>query len=280
MKRILIPIDFSEAALNAMEYGIAVANHINANVRIMHVKTGLHYAPTYAKNQAEYRVNEKVDEWLVDLIKKYDDDYVVPGGKFDFKVREGNVVHEISNQAKYDDSSLIVMGSHGASGFQSKWIGSNAYSLVAHAPCPVIVLNQEMKWNGGIRKIVVPVDYTKASRKKIPVIAGIASVFKSRIFLVAVRESKLQYLLKRVAMFNRQVEKYFVTRAGVEVEKSVLVGKKPVQRLISFAEEKNADLITVHVNHTHNPFVNIFKPFANELINNSSKPVLVVPTYE
>ena len=280
MKRVLIPIDFSEAAINAMEYGIAVANHINANVRLMHVKTGLSYAPSYAKNQAEYRLNEKVDQWLKELLEKYDTEYVVPGGKFDYKVREGNVVHEISNQAKYDDSSMIVMGAHGDSGFQSKWIGSNAYSLVAHAPCPVLVLNQEMKWNGGIRKIVVPVDFSKPSRKKIPIIAGIAAAFKSKVFLVSMRESKLQYLLKRVAMFNRQVERYFVTRAGVEVEKSVLVGAKPVQKIIDFAEEKDADLITVHINHSHNPFANIFKPFANDLINNTTKPIFIVPTYE
>nr|WP_319401644.1 universal stress protein [uncultured Carboxylicivirga sp.] len=280
MKRVLIPIDFSEASINALEYGLAIANHINANVRLMHVKTGLHYAPTYAKNQAEYMINDKSDGWLKDLIVKYDSEYVVPGGKFDFKVREGNVVHEINNQAKYDDSSVIVMGSHGASGFQSKWIGSNAYSLVAHAPCPVIVLSQEMKWNGGIRKIVVPIDFSKASRKKIPVVAGVAAAFKSKIFLVAVRETQLQFILKRITLFNRQVEKYFISRAGTEVEKTVLVGGKPVQKIIEYAEEKEADLITVHVNHSSAPFANFFKPFANELINNATKPVLVIPTYE
>ena len=81
-------------------------------------------------------------------------------------------------------------------------------------------------------------------------------------------------------MFNRQVEKYLVNNAGLEVEKAVLVGKRLVQQIINFSEEKNADLITVHINHTNNPFSNLFKPFANDLINNSTKPVLVVPTYE
>lgn len=280
MKRILIPIDFSEDAMNAMVYGIAVANQINANLRIMHVKTGLSYAPTFAKNQAELIINEQVEGWLQDLIKKYSDEYVVPGGKFDYKVREGNVVHEISNQAKYDDTSLIVVGSHGASGFQSKWIGSNAYRLVAHSPCPVLVVNHTLQWNGGIRRMVVPVDFSKASRKKIPVVAGLAKAFNSKIFLVGLRESQFQYLLKRVAMFNRQVEKYLTNNAGLEVENAVLVGKRLVQQIINFAEEKNADLITVHINHTNNPFSNLFKPFANDLINNSTKPVLVVPTYE
>lgn len=280
MKRVLIPIDFSENALNAMVYGIAIANQINANLRLMHVKTGLSYAPSYAKNQVEYKINERVEDWLSDLIEKYSNEYVVPGGKFDYKVREGNVVHEITNQAKYDDSSLVVVGAHGVSGFQSKWIGSNAYSLVAHSPCPVLVIHNNMKWRGGIRRMVVPIDFSKASRRKIPVVAGIAKVFHSRIYLVGLRETKLQYLLNRVNMFNRQVERYLVNKAGVEVERDVIIGNRLEQRIIAYAEEKDADLITVHINHTNNPFSNLFKPFANELINNSTRPVFVVPTYE
>ncbi len=278
MNRVLIPIDFSEDALNAMSYGIAMANQINANVRIMHVKTGLSYAPAFAKNQVEYKINQEVESWLEELMKTYADEYVVPGGRFDYKIREGNVVSEISNQAKYDDSSLIVVGSHGASGFQSRWIGSNAYSLVAHSPCPVLVVNHTMKWTGGIRKIVVPIDFSKASRKKIPVVAGVAKAFNSKIYLVGLRESAFQFLLKRVTLFNKQVERYLVNKAELRVEKSVLVGKKLVHKIIDFAEKNEADMITVHVHHSHNPFTNFFRPFANDLINNSTKPVFVVPT--
>lgn len=280
MNRVLIPIDFSEDALNALKYGIEMANHINANVRIMHVKTGLSYAPAFAKNQVEFRINQEVESWLDQLMKMYEDDYTVPGGKFDYKIREGNVVNEISNQAKYDDSSLIVVGSHGVSGFQSRWIGSNAYSLVAHSPCPVLVINHTMQWSGGLRKIVVPIDFSKASRKKIPVIAGVAKVFDSKIFLVGLRESTFQFLLKRVTLFNKQVERYLVNKAELRVEKSTLVGKKLVQKVIDFSEEKGADLITVHVHHSHNPLSNFFRPFANDLINHSTKPVLVVPTHD
>lgn len=280
MKRVLIPIDFSDDALNALVYGIAIANQINAKLRIMHVKTGLSYAPNFAKDQVEYKINDKIEVWLKEVIRKYENEYVVPGGEFDYKIREGNVVHEISNQAKYDDSSMIVVGSHGASGFQSRWIGSNAYSLVVHSPCPVLVVNHAIRWKGRIRKMVVPIDFSKASRKKIPIVAGVASAFESKIYLLGLRDSKLQNLLKRSKMHINQAERYLVNKAGLKVESDILIGSNLVQKVIEFAEEREADIITVHVNHSHNPFSTLFKPFANDLINNSTRPVFVVPTYE
>lgn len=278
MKRVLIPIDFSEDSLNAMKYGIAMANHLNANVRVMHVKTGLEYAPVFAKNQLEYKLNKEVDSWMQDLQKTFSDDYLVPGGKFDYKIREGNVVNEIANQAKYDDSSLIVVGSHGESGFQSRFIGSNAYRLVAHSPCPILVVNKGMQWEHGVRKVVVPIDFSKASRKKIPIVTGVSKSFNAKVYLVGLRQSKFKFLLDRVNLFMRQVERYMVNNADLTVEKHVLFGKKLVQQIIDYTEEVNGDLVTVHVHHSSNPLSNLFRPFANELINNSSKPVLVIPT--
>ena len=44
MKQVLIPVDFSNSAVNALLYGIEMANQLKANVRIMHVITGDHYS--------------------------------------------------------------------------------------------------------------------------------------------------------------------------------------------------------------------------------------------
>ena len=90
------------------------------NVRIMHVITGDHYSPAFAKDQVAMKINENAEVWLQELIKEHGYKHKVIDGTIDYKIREGNVVNEIANQAKYDDTSLIVIGSHGASGFQAK----------------------------------------------------------------------------------------------------------------------------------------------------------------
>lgn len=278
MKRVLIPIDFSTDSVNALVYGIEMANHLKANVRVMHVHTGVNYAPSFAKDQTEWRINGQTAVWMDELKLEYKDLYYVPGGTFDYKIREGNVVNEISNQAKYDDSSLIVVGSHGESGFESRFVGSNAYRLVAHSPCPVIVVGKGMKWNGSIKKIVIPIDYTKASRRKIPIVAGIAKLFGAKVFLVGLKESNLKYILNRIGMLNRQVERFIISNAGLEVESTILSGKNLVQQLVDYTNEVEADMVSIHIHHSSNPFANIFRPFSNELINTSEKPVLAIPT--
>ncbi len=280
MKRVLIPIDFSKDSINALEYGIEMANYLNANVRIMHVKTGINYIPAFAKDQAASLINGQVERWMDEIKDLHLAKYQVPGGQLDYKVREGNVVHEISNQAKYDDASLIVVGSHGESGFEDRWIGSNAYRLAAHSPCPIIVVGKGMRWGKGIRRIVVPIDYTKASRQKIPVLAGVAKHFHARVDLVGLKQSNFQFLLKRIGLFNKQVERFLREKAGVEVTSTIFSGKNLVQQMIDYADSVEADMVTIHIHHSRNPFANLLRPFANELINRSSKPVFVIPTKE
>jgi len=111
------------------------------------------------------KINDQLEIWINKLLEKVKVDYYVPSGKIDWKIREGNVFNEITNQAKYNDTSLIVVASHGISGFQDKLIGSNAYRLVANAPCPVIVVRHGIEYGSMIEKIIIPVEFNKDSVK-------------------------------------------------------------------------------------------------------------------
>ena len=138
MKRILVPIDFSEDSVFALDLAVQTANLLQANLRLMHVRTGRRYHPPFAQNNPDLLLTDVDSSFMEYLINRAKEKYTVKNGSLDFKIREGNVVREISNQAHYDDSSLIVVGTHGISGFEDRWVGSNAYRLVANAPCPVL----------------------------------------------------------------------------------------------------------------------------------------------
>ncbi|NPA37728.1 MAG: universal stress protein [Chlorobi bacterium] len=278
MKRILIPVDFSKDSVNAVKYGINVANKLSADVRLIHVRTGDNYAPEFAGNEVMLKINDQLEIWIKELLERVKVDYYVAGGKIDWKIREGNVFQEIANQAKYDDTSLIVVASHGASGFQDKFIGSNAYRLVANAPCPVIVVRHGVVYDSDIEKIIIPVDFSKESTKIVPVVAGLATVYHSKIILVGLRDSGFKHVLLRIKSQMALVERYIQEHADIEVEKVVVSGGNLAKKLITFAEEANVDVLAIRIHHSSNPFENIFRPFTNCIINNSSVPVLVVPT--
>ncbi len=278
MKRILIPVDFSKDSVNAVKYGINMANKLEANIRLIHVRTGDNYAPEFGGNEVMLRINNQLEVWMNELLDSVKAKYYVNKGKIDWKIRKGSVVQEISNQAKYDDTSLIVVASHGVSGFQDKFIGSNAYRLVANAPCPVIVVRHGFKFDAEIDKIVVPISFDKESTKKIPVTAGLANVYKAKIYLVGLKDSSFRHVLIRIKAQMNLVERFIKGHANLSIEKKVLSGKNLSQQLRDYAKEIDADLIAIRIHHSTNPFANIFRPFANDMVNYSPIPVLVIPT--
>jgi len=278
MKEVLVPVDFSEESMIALEYGIDLANHLMANVRVIHVKTDLLIVPFFTNDAATDRLTQDVERWAKELYNKYQSMYCVEHGIFDYKIREGNVVKEICNQAKYGDSTVIVLGSHNESTVGAKWVGSPAYRLVAHSPCPVIVVNKRMHLNHDIKSIGLPVDYSIASRKKVPAIAGVAKLFDAKVHVIGLKSSDISWMNEQMRSFVNQVNDFIVNRAKVPVLKTQLTGRNHAENLMAYADEHSLDLITAHVHHANNPFVRVFQAFTNDLINKSLKPVLVIPT--
>src|SRR4030095_13503150 len=82
----------------------------------------------------------------------------------------------------------IVMSTHGVSGVTNigKFImGSNAYRIVHHAPCPIITIREE-PWNKSFNNLLLPMDSTRESTKKLDIAIRWAKFFKSTIHLLAV----------------------------------------------------------------------------------------------
>ncbi len=278
MKRILVPIDFSENSFNALDYGIEIANKLNGDLRIVHVKTK-RTTQKYMQKNMDTLISEDLGGWLKEIVVRSKKKYNVPGGNIDYKIREGNVFKEVSNQAKYDDTTLIVMGTHGASGFEDKYIGSNAYRLVSASPVPVLAIRPERVWRG-INKIVLPIGNRKTSRQKVPAIVGLASLFDAKIYVVGVKEKGYSLMNSRVSVFVRQTTKFIEKNTELRVESKVLTEGDRATALLNYANEIDADMLATAINHSGNPFENMIKPFVNQLINESDCPVLAVPTKE
>ncbi|MGQ1890884.1 universal stress protein [Thermophagus sp. OGC60D27] len=279
MKRILVPIDFSDNSVFALQVAVDLSNQLQAAVRIIHVQTGQKYAPEFLGDNPEARVLGQSRKWLDLLIEKFLPKYHVEGGEFDYKVREGNVVREITNQARYDDASLIIVGTHGISGVEEKWLGSNAYRLVSHAPCPVLTIRKDMRW-AAPHNIVLPIDHHKLTRKIVPVVAGLGKLLKAEISIISLQKKSKWLVPGRSDIYAIQAERY--VRNNTSLKASVIKFKwgGDVKNILELAHQKSATVIAIHLNKSADPFDSFFRPFANELLNISDIPVLVVPVKE
>jgi len=271
MNKILVPVDFSTDSINAIEMAIVIANKSNASIRLIHVSSDKKYdIPIYFKdlmNGSEFSAESAFDI----LINKYKNQIKVP---FETTIRYGKVYREISNQAKYDDTDLIIMGTHGISGFEALFIGSNAYKVVSNVDCNVLtVRNGFMKRD--IKRIVVPIDSSKQTRQKIEDVSEFATIFNAMVYVVAVRETRLKKIIERINKYSDQVCKYFESK-NIKYERAELYGRNITDMTIDFAVKHDADMISIMTEQTQNTSNLWLGKYAQQMVNNSPVPVMSV----
>jgi len=271
MKRILVPIDFSSDSINALEHAIVIANKAEAKLRMIHIGNGKKLdVPLYFRDYSS-KEQYSPDDFFQILVEKYKDKIEVP---FDYKLREGKVHKEITNQAKYDDTDLIVMGTHGIGGFEAFWIGSNAYKVVSNAECNVMTIR-----NGflriGINNIVMPIDISKETRKKVDATMKIAELCNATVHVVTVREIDRPKVIARLDQYSQQVCEYLEAK-GINYVKGDLYGKNITDITINYANEINAELISIMTEQVENTSNLWLGKYAQQMVNNSPVPVLCV----
>jgi len=141
LKKILVPIDFSNLSKDALPYAVFLAGRFDAEVILLHVvepfapPAELGYAPSTAK-EAEAASQQCAAEQLARVRQQT----LTPNMSVQTLVRSGAPFHEICCAAKALGADLIVLTTHGYTGLKHVWLGSTAERVVRHAPCPVLVV--------------------------------------------------------------------------------------------------------------------------------------------
>lgn len=268
MKTILVPIDFSTSSINALEHAVIIANKIGTSIRLIHVVKSKNFEPPFVINEFTSTLSNSIDDFMKRILDKYANE--VKEG-MDFKIRHGKIFREITNQAKYDDAYLIVMGTHGVSGFEEKLIGSNAYRVVVNSPCPIITIRENYK-PVTPQKIVLPIDLSKDTRKKVPFVTEYAMIFDAEVHILGVSDTYSGDIEKKLTLFTNQVEDYLKEK-NIKVQKELLMNNNITTSIIQYAQNNNANLIAIMTEQV--PRIAFFLGQApHEIINHSPIPIM------
>lgn len=273
MKEIIVAIDFSKGSINALKYAITIANKTNANITMAWVKKP-------SSNESLY----SVDKTIVDEAKKRFENIVYDfknklKGKLSYKVLEGKVYKEIVNLAKYTEANLIVSGTHGVSGFEKYWIGSNAYKIVSASDCPVITIRNSFNVKTNIKKIMLPIDDSIETRQKVPFTAEIAKAFDAEIHILSLFVSENKEIISKIESYTKQIAEQLKNN-NIKYSIESIKGEKDPIKTIEYAEKIGVDLIAIMTEQESSPFSFILGKFAQEMVNNSPIPVLTVQPKE
>ena len=195
--RILVPIDFSRPSLQAIPYALAIARQFGADVHLLHVVDTTEYPPPTLLTlplvpQSEW--NRRLMKQLQATAGMYD-----TGGRtiHVLKLCEGRAYEEICVAARRLNADLIVIATHGYTGYKHMFLGSTAERVVQHSRCPVLVVRLHARhWDGtrGVRthkwlrlaKILVPIDFSDCSKAAFTYASELACDFRAELRLVHV----------------------------------------------------------------------------------------------
>jgi nucleotide-binding universal stress UspA family protein len=139
LKKILLPVDFSDCSQKALHYAISFARQFQAQLLLLHVLESVYPPPELLvvdSSALDSRVREEAQRQLAAWAKE------VPGIPLRTVIRSGNPHLEIVAAAQENNTDLIILGTHGRSGMAHLFLGSTAERVVRRAPCPVMVVRE------------------------------------------------------------------------------------------------------------------------------------------
>lgn len=143
LKKILVPIDFSPPSKNALKYAVRCAEEFGGELILLYVLEPQAMTGTMAIPEATTFVESDIvaaGKNLRTLIASVGNHKIE---RSRWKVRAGLPSHEIVETAKQMDVDLIVVATHGHTGWKHFCIGSTAERIVRAAPCPVLVVREK-----------------------------------------------------------------------------------------------------------------------------------------
>jgi len=270
MNEILVGIDFSKGSLNALKFAVNLANTLDASVMMLWVDKP-HSPDNVFDDSANYR--DEVHHRFADLMKEYEGR--ISEDRLKYKIRSGKVYEEIATFAKINNSLCIITGTHGISGYEELWIGSNANRIVSMAPCPVITMRQDYHVPEKMETIVLPVDSTPETMEKASIAIKIAKAANAKIVLLRLYTSNVSVFKRKVNQFADIVVED-MKAAGVQYEIMDKLTTNLTADLLGIIDKVNADLLVIMTEQESSMASIMLGPYAQQMVNNSPLPVLSV----
>ncbi len=157
VKTILVAIDYSAMANEALKRAISIAKKKNAQLIVMHV-----IEPPFIESPFLKLVDK--DEIKLELANNIDELNAEANLKYALFVESGMTVGTIARKVETTKADLLIIGTHGKDDIRSNYFGSTALKLIQKTHIPVLIVKNEV--NNSYQKILAPTnlsDYSKES---------------------------------------------------------------------------------------------------------------------
>lgn len=269
----LVPVDFSEISLNALNHAVQVAKHFDNDLVLVNILEDdfLSSVFSFSKNDtkdelAKEALLNKLNEKAAEIKAKY-------GVECKTAAKSGKIYKTIIDTAAEYGCDCIIMGTHGASGVE-RIIGSNASRVISYSTVPVIVVKTDKNPNA-YKNIVFPLDLTSESKQKVKWALHLAKAYKSTIHILTYRMS--DEFLNNKMMANLNQIKSLLSENGVAYDEKIMDNNDDFASVtLNYAEAIGADLIMIMTQSEDKSIREyIIETYPQQIVNDSG----VVPIF-
>jgi len=300
-RRILCPVDFSDHSRRALDHAIAIARLHKSTVTVLYVFAPMPVAAVgLGPMGLEPTVLSPIDsERLLEETKAFAAMESAPGVTVETLVRGGSAAAEIVDQAVDMQADLLVMGTHGRSGFERLILGSVTERVLRKAPCPVMTVPTGLPDAvpaGPVlyKSILCPVDFSESSLKALEYATTMAVQAHGQLTVLHVDERDFEhadgvggvaydagktmgeFLEERAQASQRRLED--VTK-GVPtncVVDTLQTNGTPWREVLRVAAERRSDLIVMGVQGRGSTDLLFFGSTTQHVVRQATCPVLTL----
>ena len=275
MKTIIVPIDFSEHSEHALKVAAELAKTVNAEIIAMHMLD----LQTAMLNESENYHHERT-AFLLELAKKKFKDFLKKEYLKEVKIvpmiKHFKIFSEINDIAKQENADLIIMGSHGATGFKELFLGSNTEKVIRTSEIPVLIVKSELQ-TFDFKNIVYATDLSKESVGAYLQMKSIVEDFGGKMHLVHVNTPYDNF--RTSAEMDFEASEFLMTAEGnTDKLKAIhFICDRTVEKgILSFSNSVGADLIAVST-HARKGLSHVFRgSLSEDIANHAALPILTV----
>jgi len=263
MKKIIAPVDFSDASTNALSFAAELAKRASAKLIIVNI---------FEKGEDEEESRDKLKSVLADLKKTFGTNL-----NCESSVAHGNLVAELKEIISEQQPDLIVMGTKGASGLKRILIGSNTVNVLAKTKVPVLVIPEVARFEyfleQGKNRVVLATDLDALENEdSLDILKEIALlIIEPKLRVVSVRpkntELDFQKRMEREALLS-------IFRPEIETERITVFSSTVMGGLNFYLNEHwDTGLVAMVARDTGEL---IQKHYTREMASHTNLPLLVL----
>ena len=281
-RQILCPVDYSDCSRHGLDHALGMADTFGGTVTALHVVPVAPYADPVAGAVTGFPMEDLKAATIA--LEKFVAN-VAGSAPVTCMLRHGSVARTILVEAETLPADLIVVGTHGRSGFEHLMLGSVAERVLRKAACPVLTVPRRTP---GVpvsapityRRILCATDFSAAAVRAMGYAESLALQMGAELTILHSIEpiSSLEPLPSEIGMALRAARTAMLTKLGelappgIKLTKVVTEGK-PYREILTRAEQSACDLIVIGA---HGAFTDRFHlgSTTNHLVRQAPCPVL------